>query len=107
MAASRLVMQDWSEGYLEILERSRMRLGMLTGYVDDVRQVSSCLKYGMRYDSAEKKFTFNKEALEEDVKKEKQGESKNGRMARILKDAMNDVNPDLQFTVEVPEDFEN
>ena len=107
MAAARLVMQSWSEGYLDILKRAGVDVGLLTGYVDDVRQVSSCLKKGMRYSKEEKKFLFTELAKEEDEKREQQGESKNGMMARICRDAMNDVNSDLQFTVEVPEDFES
>ena len=38
MAASRLVMQEWSEGYLDILERSGMRTDALKGYVYDGRR---------------------------------------------------------------------
>ena len=43
MAAARLVMQTWSEGYRSILEKAGLRLNLLTGHVDDVRQVSTCL----------------------------------------------------------------
>ena len=49
MALARLVMQEWSEGYKKILENAGLEIEILTGYVDDVRQVSTCLKMGMRY----------------------------------------------------------
>ena len=107
MAAARIVMQSWAEKYLKILENSGMRVGLLTGYVDDVRQVSSCLKQGMRYCKDSKIFAYSEQARKEDLEKKQQGESMNSRMARVCQEAMNDVNMDLQFTVEVPEDFEN
>ena len=49
---------------------------------------------------------FSQEAKIEDLKLEKGGESKNQKMARICKPAMNSINPDLVFTVETQEDFE-
>ena len=107
MAAARLVMQSWSEGYLQILKNAGLIVDLLTGYVDDVRQASSCLRLGMRYSKELKNFIFTEEARQEDVKLRKGGEATNSRMARICKDAMNDISSDLQFTVEVPEDFEN
>ena len=38
----------------------------MTGYVDDVRQASTCLEIGMRYDKEMKSFKYTKEAEEED-----------------------------------------
>ena len=35
------------------------------------------------------------------------GETNNQRMARICLQAMNSINPDLEFTVETEDDFEN
>ena len=107
MAAARLVMQAWSEEYLTILRRSGLVVDILTGYVDDVRQVSTCLNLGMRYDEEQRKFLYNKEAEMEDLEKKKDGESNNQRMARVCLKAMNAVSKDLEFTVEVPEEFEN
>ena len=107
MAAARLVMQDWAEGYTAILEKAGVKVDLLTGYVDDVRQASSCMKPGMRYCKEEKQFIFTEKAVEEDRLLKAGGESRNGRMARICQEAMNDISQDLQFTVEVPEDFEN
>ena len=107
MAAARIVMQTWSEDYRRILEAAGLRVGLLTGYVDDVRQISTCLKEGIRFSKDNKRFEYSEEAKKEDQERRIQGESKNGRMARVCQQAMNSVNEDLQFTVEVPEDFEN
>ena len=97
MAAARLVMQAWSEEYLKILVRAGVRVDLLTGYVDDVRQVSSCLQLGMRYCKEKRTFIFSEQAKKEDMMRKKQGESRNSRMARICQEAMNNVNIDLQF----------
>ena len=57
MAASRLVMQEWSEGYLDILERSGMRIDALKGYVDDGRQAGDELRRGTRFNKNRMRFT--------------------------------------------------
>ena len=41
----------------------------------------------------------------EDIEKQMTGESTNQRMARICKEAMESINPDLKFTTECQEDF--
>ena len=106
-AASTLVMEDWAEIYKEILVRSCILVLLLAGYVDDGRQITTVLKDGMRYNKEEQKFTYSKEAEDEDREKRSQGESKNQKMARICLTAMNSVNPDLKFTTETQEDFPN
>ena len=105
-SAAELVMQDWSEKYLQILQNSELWVGLLSGYVDDGRQACSILEKGMRFSEQENKFSFSKEAELEDARLEKMGESKNQRMARVCQPAMNSINPDLVFTVESQEDFE-
>ena len=57
----------------------------------------------LRYDARRKEWEWNKETEEE----EEQRESKDARMARILQPAMNDINSDLVFTTELPEDFDD
>ena len=107
MACSRIVMQDWGEMYLGILKEAGLMVTMMKIYVDDVRQVSTVLRKGSRYDEVEKRIKWSREAEEEDVKKEEQGESKEARMVRVLTPAMNSINPDLRFTAELREDFED
>ena len=103
MAASRLVMQSWSEEYRAILERAGLSVDWLNGFVDDGRQASSVLREGMKFDPEDKDFVYTEEAAKED---RELNESTNARMARLCLPAMNSINSDLVFTVEIPEEFE-
>ena len=107
MACSRLVMQDWGEKYKELLEKAEVWISMLKIYVDDVRQISTVLEKGTRYSTEDEKMVWTREALEEDIKKEEEGESNDVRMARILRPAMNSINSDLRFTTETAEEFDD
>ena len=46
-----------------------MWVGLLAGYVDDGRQVTSLLKKGMRYHKEKKEFIWTEEAEKEDITK--------------------------------------
>ena len=102
MSAARIVMQAWARSYQSILLRSGLRLIDHSGYVDDGRQLSTTFRRGMRYDRDAKMFLYSEQAEKEDAEKD---EPSNVRMARICKDDMNDINGDLSFTTEAPEDF--
>ena len=106
-AAAELVMQDWADNYEQILVKSGLEVPLLAGYVDDGRQGTTILEPGMKYCTEDKKFKFCQESLEEDKLKEQEGETTNQRMARICNIAMNDINPELEFTVETADDFED
>ena len=90
--ASELVMQTWSEEYEKILTRSGMEVLLLSGYVDDGRQLTTCLPHGMRFNKNENMFQYSSVADLEDKKFMNEGESVNQRMARISLDAMNSIN---------------
>ena len=104
MASSRLVMQDWSEGYLEILDLSGVRTDALKGYVDDGRQTTYMMIRGTRFNPDRGRFTWRedweKQDDEENLPEEK-------RMGKICLKAMNSVNMDLTFTVETGYYFNN
>ena len=100
-------MQYWSENYKKILTRSEIEVHLLSGYVDDGRQLTSSLPLGMRYSKEEKIFKYSEPAYFEDNNKINEGESNNERMTRICLPAMNDVNKNLEFTVETAAEFEN
>ena len=102
MAAARLVMQEWGETYLKIMQDSGIDPELLAGYVDDGRQGSAVLRQGMRFSRETMKFEMTEEAKEDDRNRE---ETPNQRMSRICLPAMNAINEDLTFTVEIPEDF--
>ena len=64
------------------------------------------MERGSRFCDNTKKFTVTEEAKKEDEARQKAGESKNQRMARVCKAAMDSINPDLHFTTECQEDYE-
>ena len=106
MAAARIVMHDWGETYHGILEAARLETAILTGYVDDVRQGGQSMRMGMRYDEKAKQFTWSQGAKEEDRRlRVLEKESTNARMRRICMPAINNINQDLEFTAELPEEF--
>ena len=104
-AVAQLVMENWARTYREILENSGVIVKLLSGYVDDGRQVTSALRPGMRFCEEKKIFIYSSLAEEQDKLKAIKGETNNQRMARICKDGMNSINPDLVFTTESQEDF--
>ena len=57
---------------------------------------------GMRFSKEKMKFEITEEGKIED---ERSTETTNARMARLCLPAMNAINPDLVFTMEIPEDF--
>jgi hypothetical protein len=108
MAAARIVMSDWGEKWRCLLEGAGILIGMLDGYVDDVRNHSTCLRYGTRWDESKKQFTITEDAKAEDLRmRHEMHESSNARMARVCLPAINSINGDLEFTAEVPEEFKD
>ena len=106
MAAARIVMSDWGYKWRCILEKAGITIGMLDGYVDDVRQKSSCLRYGTRWDTDANKFMISEEARKEDLRlRREEKETSNAMMVRVCLPAINQVNTDLVFTAEIPEEF--
>ena len=107
MAAARIVMNDFLEDYEEILKKAKLLVTMLKVYVDDGRQVTSLLDKGMRFCKEKKEFVWSEEAEKEDREKENEGEEDDMFMARLCLPALNSINEDLTFTVEVAGDFNN
>ena len=107
MAAARLVMNDYSEQYRIILEKAKLEIYLLNGYVDDGRQGTSFLEMGMRFVDGNKEFQFREEWRVEDERKKLEGETTLKRMSTQCQIAMNSINPDLKFTVETTEEFED
>jgi hypothetical protein len=104
MAGSRLVMQEWAEGYREVLDKSGVTRDAHKGYVDDGRQITDLMIRGSRYEKSRKRFIWREDWESEDELENLPDEV---RMGRICLEAMNDVSPDLTFTVETVHDFDN
>ena len=62
MAAARFVINDWGGKWKSKLEVANILIGMLDGYVDDVRQESTSQRMGTRWDADAKKFTIDADA---------------------------------------------
>ena len=62
MAAARIVMSDWGERWRCIIEGAGVLVGMIDGYVDDVRNHSTCLRYGTRWDEETSSFKIAEDA---------------------------------------------
>ena len=66
MAASRIVMYDWSCHYRVILENICLWAPILRGYVDDNRQYNTRMYPGLRFDDTRKEFTMRPELVKTD-----------------------------------------
>ena len=104
MTASRLVMQEWAEGFREISDKSGVTVDSQNGYIDDARQNTDLMFRGVRYNPERKRFTWREDWEREDEEQDLPDEV---RMGKICQVAMNAVNEDLEFTIETVYDFEN
>ena len=100
-------MQDWGEEYMKVLEEAKLIFTLFKIYVDDVRQVSTVLREGTRFDMVSRRMIWKEEFAKEDEEKRKDGESLDARMVRVLLPVMNSINTDLEFTTELREDFQD
>ena len=87
---------------MNILIDAQLIIDYLRGYVDNGRQVSTVLANGMRFSEEKMMFEITEEGKIED---ENSVETINARMAKLCLPAMNAINPDLVFMMEIPEDF--
>ena len=103
-AVARLVMQEWKDSYNQILKNSNI-VELLSGlYVDDGRGVQRLLEMGERFIEEEKAFKIVDKERKNDLENERTREDIT--RSEVLK-AMNSVNPDLTFTMELCSDFPN
>ena len=82
-----------------------MELGLLAGYVDDVRQEGAGIRFGMRFKVEERKWRCREEDWKEYKERMMDRENKNERMKRLCMPVMNSINKDLTFTAETPEEL--
>ena len=102
MAVARIVMQHWKDYYDEILKKSDI-VELLSGlYVDDGRTFHRKLYMGERFCEKEKRIIVDNERRIED---EKEGIKREEITRREILRAMNQVSQDLEFTMELCEDF--
>ena len=92
---------------MDILLRADLKISLLKSYVDDIRQACTMLRMGMRFQMETKTFRWRKDWEQEDLTLEQEGETGDARMQRLCHPAMEAINPDLKFTVEKEEEFED
>ena len=103
-SAAEIRMGRWARKLKKVLRDSGIEWELFIVYVDDVRLGLRALKKGMVYCKICKTVVFSLEQFRADNKSR---ETDSQRTARILRDAMNDLEPDLSFTTETEEDFES
>ena len=104
MAVARLVLQEWSEHFKDILDKAKITELLRGIYVDDGRNVISKLRSNMRFNVEKKVFDIDKKWSKDD---EKNGISVEERTVLELNKIMNCINDDLKFTTELETDFDN
>ena len=107
MCAARLVMQSWGSDNHASLELAKVEITLLSGYVDDVRQCGTSLRFGMRFMVETMTWRWRKEGAMEDKMLRENGESRDQRMVRLCLPLANSINSDLEFTAEVAGEFDN
>ena len=105
MTVSRIIMADWTSKMKRVFEDAGMRLYLGSSYVDDVRIVIQKISPGWDYDVITGKLIFNA-ALVNDHEMEDR-EHSSSRTRTLLLKIFNNLNRDLNFTLELPEDFED
>ena len=83
MAASRLVMQEWAEGYRDILDRSEVTTYSHDGYVDDARQNTDLMVRGARYNPERRRFTWREDWEKEDIGEDLPDEVRMGKICLV------------------------
>ena len=103
-ACAKLVMASWSRKVNKILEREKIEVALAAGYIDDIRYLTTIIEKGRRWDEKEKRFVKKGEWERED---EESNQSDNERTSKEIRKVMNSVYQNIQFTSEIPSDFEN
>ena len=104
-AVAKLVTRDFCMKLKNILERGRVEVKMLKMYVDDGRLVTTGVQRGAVYNTENKEIEYTTEQEEADRNREVEGETMEQRIKRLILPVMNDLNKDLEWTVELETDF--
>ena len=106
-AVSKLVTRDFCQKLKRVLEEGGIEVKMLKMYVDDGRLVLTYVEKGAIYNPMSKKIEYTEDQKKIDTDKEREGETVDQRIKRLIIPIMNDINKDLEWTVELEEDFKD
>ena len=110
---ARMRMARWLRTVKHHLKKVGMKIWLCVYYVDDVRLVVSPLPLGWRWTAQPHGWTVGKVSyprggsfqFKEEWGEEDRGLSETERTSKQLLTLMNDVEPDLKFTMELKNDF--
>ena len=101
-AAAKIVMMEWADKVMEILEKEDIPVFLAACYVDDVRFVTGNIEIGKRWNTKTKRLEYRQEWVDEDNLSET---SRSRQTAREMTNIMNSVYWNIQFEPEIGEDF--
>ena len=96
---SRPFMMKWNKHYLEKVEQAGMSMHLYKIYVDDSNQIAEVLPTGSEYDSETGEIVINNQL--------DQSEEEDARLARVLEQIANSVQPSIKVTSDHPSKNEN
>ena len=99
MAVSRIVMYDWGRKMKATLTSAGMETYLASAYVDDIRFLVSTIRRDQRWNTETNRLEAG-QGTDEDI-------SETRHTALEMKKMMDQINPDLQFDLELEEDFED
>ena len=91
---SRVVMNDWDVCFLAKVRRLGLILDMYKRYVDDIMIICPPVTPGWNYSNVSDIMTYKIEETEN---------TDESRSAKVLSDIANSLDPELQFTHDIPE----
>ena len=101
MAASRIVMgSDFGKKLTDILDKANIKTWLKSAYVDDIRLIISLFN-NLKWNTNTKTFETLENALDCDH------EGLTDYCAEEIRKAMESINPDLKFTIELEKDFQD
>ena len=103
-ACAKVMMGVWSVRVKRILEENHVRIWLASGYIDDMRHLTSEIGLGRRWSEKEQKFVFKEEWRQEE---EKFGYSKEKKSSIEIGKVMNSIFKEIQFTTEIEEDYKD
>ena len=103
-ACSKVVMGVWSVKVNKILIENNIKIWLASGYIDDMRYLTSSIREGVRWCDKEQKMVEKEEWRIEDTAP---GENKEQRTSREILKVMNSIYKNVQFTRETCQDFKN
>ena len=101
-AVSRIVMGEWDSQLLSILDENNVKVWLSARYVDDITLLLAALKLGYKWNESTRKLEYKKEWEEKDRDEDL---SDNKRTMEEVKKIMNSIYPNIQATMEVPDNF--